>query len=638
MASRRPKRCANLSVKEVVKAVLDSEDEFDDSDQDPDFTPNSEVNSDTDQPQNIIFPVEQNKTLDADRTPCLERESRSRKRKRDPSTWKRNVKRNLFNSGKYGRPTSASGHADTERQLGPVCGQSCRLQCCTKISQIDRMNIFKSFWGMNNHQRRRDFVVSHAKRFGKKRNINKAESRRKHSIYYYLPVNEVDTRVCKKMFLNTLDISDFMVKYNLDRCSAGIIQPPQPKEPANKTPLEMKEEVINHIKSFPKIDSHYCRSTTKREYLDSSLNIKIMYRLYLQRCQDNELKFVTESMYRYIFNTEFNLGFHVPSKDLCDTCTKFDMKKESGTFDASDEAELINHLRRKEQARTAKSVDKFVGDTITAVFDLQQVMVAPKLSVGSAYYLRKLNVYNFTVLELQTLQGFCYTWHECEGKRGTNEIASCLLKWLKAKDNEGYHSAILYSDSCGGQNRNRIMCSAILQFLSQAQNIEFVEQKFFESGHSQNECDSMHSCIEREYKSSNVFLPSAYHESMRKANKKQPYIVIEITHNDIIDYERFNSMICKQNAFSGIMTVHHIIYSISDNEQTVSFAHEIGGEMVKKSYRKQGHPCDLATVKLTKAYQSTQVIDKQKKADLLKLCDFIPRDCRHFYNGLLTDC
>ncbi|ESO85626.1 hypothetical protein LOTGIDRAFT_155116 [Lottia gigantea] len=217
---------------------------------------------------------------------------------------------------------------------------------------------------------------------------------------------------------------------------------------------------------------------------------------------------------------EFNLGFHVPSKDLCDTCTKFDMKKESGTFHPSDEAELINHLRRKEQARTAKSVDKFVGDTITAVFDLQQVMVAPKLFVGSGYYLRKLNVYNFTVLELQTLQGFCYTWHECEGKRGTNEIASCLLKWLKAKDNEGYHSAILYSDSCGGQNRNRIMCSAILQFLSQAQNIEFVEQKYFESGHSQNECDSMHSCIEREYKSSNVFLPSAYHESMRKANKK----------------------------------------------------------------------------------------------------------------------
>lgn len=37
-----------------------------------------------------------------------------------------------------------------------------------------------------------------------------------------------------------------------------------------------------HINSFPKIKSHYCRSTTKKEYLDRSLDIQKM-EIYMHR-------------------------------------------------------------------------------------------------------------------------------------------------------------------------------------------------------------------------------------------------------------------------------------------------------------------------------------------------------------------
>ena len=52
-----------------------------------------------------------------------------------------------------------------------------------------------------------------------------------------------------------------------------------------------------------------------------------------------------------------------------------------------------------------------------------------------------------------------------------------------------YDTVILYSDTCGGQNINKIIVTAILWLLNSAKTIKIVEQKFFESGHSHMECD-----------------------------------------------------------------------------------------------------------------------------------------------------
>lgn len=150
-------------------------------------------------------------------------------------------------------------------------------------------------------------------------------------------------------------------------------------------------------------------------------------------------------------------------------------------------------------------------------------MTVPKFSAGSTYYKRKLNVYNFTVYELETGEGFCYTWTEAECNRGANDIATCLVKYLEKVDQEGrYEKVIIYSDTCGGQNRNRMVCTAIASFLTASTTIISVEQKFLESGHSHMECDSMHSAIEGTFKSIEVALPSDYMTCMLRARTKKP--------------------------------------------------------------------------------------------------------------------
>ena len=44
----------------------------------------------------------------------------------------------------------------------------------------------------------------------------------------------------------------------------------------NRTGNEEMKAIKRHIESFPKVESHYCRSSTNRCYLDPLLNIKKM--------------------------------------------------------------------------------------------------------------------------------------------------------------------------------------------------------------------------------------------------------------------------------------------------------------------------------------------------------------------------
>ena len=80
---------------------------------------------------------------------------------------------------------------------------------------------------------------------------------------------------------------------------------------------------------------------------------------------------------------------------------------------------------------TAKQMDKDRSNQeegfISASFDLQSVLQLPSNNVSLTYYSRKLCVYNLTVWEgKKPNDGHCFCWPEIEGKRGSNEIASCI--------------------------------------------------------------------------------------------------------------------------------------------------------------------------------------------------------------------
>lgn len=103
----------------------------------------------------------------------------------------------------------------------------------------------------------------------------------------------------------------------------------------NKIPEDRKEVVRDHINSIPVVESHYCRSSSKRMYLPTGLSENHLYQDYLNYCEERQVPHVTSSFYKHIFTNKFNYGFHRPKKDQCDYCAQFKNKFEQKNWSAS---------------------------------------------------------------------------------------------------------------------------------------------------------------------------------------------------------------------------------------------------------------------------------------------------------------
>jgi len=66
-------------------------------------------------------------------------------------------------------------------------------------------------------------------------------------------------------------------------------------------------------------------------------------------------------------------------------------------------------------------------------------------------------------------------------------------------------------------------------------NIETIEQKFLEPGHTEMEVDSMHSAIDAARKNVKIRVPSEWQIVLQMARRKNPYRVMEIRNTDIYD-------------------------------------------------------------------------------------------------------
>lgn len=136
------------------------------------------------------------------------------------------------------------------------------------------------------------------------------------------------------------------------------------------------------------------------------------------------------------------------------------------------------------------------------------------------FYSRKLCVYNLTIYEgAKRNIGYCYFWNEINGKRGSSEIGTTLFKYINQLPSI-ITELSLFSDTCGGQNRNQHVAAILLYTVSNT-HIQTIEHKFLESGHSYMECDSMHSAIEHAKKNTDVFLMNVWANIFKKARSKR---------------------------------------------------------------------------------------------------------------------
>lgn len=164
--------------------------------------------------------------------------------------------------------------------------------------------------------------------------------------------------------------------------------------------------------------------------------------------------------YEEIFNTQFNIWFFVLKKDQCSFCEKY--KNSSEEERAEIQRDMDVHKNEKEKTRDKAASREENSDIIESCFDLQAVVQLPKGQVSSFYYKRKLNTFNFTIFDTALKQGYCFVWHEECAKRGAQEIASFVFKYLKEYCHGRNKRVIFYSDNCSGQNKNQILLTMYL--------------------------------------------------------------------------------------------------------------------------------------------------------------------------------
>lgn len=215
------------------------------------------------------------------------------------------------------------------------------------------------------------------------------------------------------------------------------------ERPQSNLSLCTVQLIKDHILSFPRLESHYCRQT--RQYLDATLNVAKMFDLFTIIHPDTNVKL---SRYRQVFK-EYKLSFHRPKKDRCTTCTRFDFLSKKGKEIHQEQQQ--RHLENKNRSRECKAADKVKAEEDPSLkvftFDLQAVLPTPSGEVSDFYYSRKFATYNLTIYDMALKDGYCYLWNEAEGKRGANEIATIIHNHLNSLSSS-VRKVIFYSDCC----------------------------------------------------------------------------------------------------------------------------------------------------------------------------------------------
>ena len=500
---------------------------------------------------------------------------------------------------------------------------------------------------------------------------NSKKRNRARTYHYHLNKPDADPiRVCPDFFYNTFDISRKVARTSLaKRSSTGGIAP----DLRGSHILNMLKDydvqgVVGHVCEFKTMEAHYVRSREKSQFLPSTLSISEMYRMYIRWCQAQNRTPVKESAYRTILREKFNLKFQKPMNDRCDFCDGLENIAESD-MDSDFAAEKKIHeeekrlcFKLKEDMKLRAQMDEKFA---IAAFDFEKTLLSPSARSSAFYYIRRLKVFNFTIADISSLKhASCYLWSEEQAGKGSNEVASCLIDYLKTLQQKGITHVFLMADRCGGQNCNRMVLIALSLALSWF-DFESITLSFFITGHSYNENDTVHSIIEREAQRLSTFTLDNWETVIKSSlTKADPMREIDMNHVKYSDIKNFKPNDHQQlDMYKGIFKQGYA----DENKNVVKWSKIIQAKFVKEDpevmlikyrysesefakvnliqkKRRSGRvrpslKDDLPTYKdLPQVYDQPPGVLQKKYDDLVKLCDktppLIPLHHQNFYRSL----
>ncbi|KAJ8967757.1 hypothetical protein NQ314_002639 [Rhamnusium bicolor] len=130
--------------------------------------------------------------------------------------------------------------------------------------------------------------------------------------------------------------------------------------------------------------------------------------------------------------------------------------------------------------------------------------------------------------------------HEGTSGRGSNEIASCVLK-LFLGDVTEKKKLTLWSDNCCGQNKNRMII--LLWIYRVVKGIfDSVEHKFLVSGHYFLSCDRDFAQIEKRKKVCKCMAPKDLVKMIANVRNVQPFVLTMMQKENFLDFKEASNV------------------------------------------------------------------------------------------------
>ncbi|XP_046666325.1 uncharacterized protein LOC124358073 [Homalodisca vitripennis] len=424
----------------------------------------------------------------------------------------------------------------------------CRRKCFTKVADEERKRIFETFRSLGSKNEQDNYLQSliAATEVKQKRRRKSSEISRKpdrgNTFIYEVSTPSGKQQVCKLAFSNIHGISSDRIR----RLTKLLTEGKNPQDmrgksvPGNAKPTNFVNRVKEHIASFPVKITHY--GTTDYSYLNEKLNVLEMYKLFKQANPDIDIGY---KFYLKIFKENFTLHFGRPQVDTCCTCEALEIKIKSKFLNDIAKrvhvAEKIVHKRRakkfyykinevQEQAATNENIGGIC-------IDYMQNLQLPTIPVQETFYLRQLTVSVFCVHNLKDNSVVFFMYHEGIGGKGPNEVCSFLLSYIQNHLIEGIEHLHIFSDGCGGQNKNHSVLR-LANALASTGKFKTVEQYFPIRGHSFLPCDRDFSVIKRKVRRCDrVYTVKEYAEMFLSASLKNEFYVVLPESEDILNFK-----------------------------------------------------------------------------------------------------
>ncbi|CAG7727625.1 unnamed protein product, partial [Allacma fusca] len=464
-----------------------------------------------------------------------------KKRKRDPSEWSRTKAKKARVSGtEFKNPSGQTVVKQREmRRIDCICG------CSESISEVEKDLIFESFCGKGSHEIQNEYLRGCTEVIGVDTLSN---GTRRRTFIHKLHFQYKTVHVCQKFFLAIHGINRSRLRKKVLHREVDI-EDRRGKHPNHpmKTTYATRDLMRIFFKSLPARHSHYSvNKNPNRLYMDSHWTVTALFERFLHYFPDVTRKQATLTVFRHIFNNEFNIKFGCPRTDKCDTCSKFLTSLNSlrtltpNDVDAISGASIL-HEQHLEYAdifyRDMASAKLFPDNHFALCMDFQQNIPLPVTRINKEFYLRQLWIFNFGIKNIKTGETTMFLYSETFAKKGANEVISCLLWYVDNVVPPNVTTLSVFCDNPAGQNKNRFLFAA-LQHLANSR-FERLYVKYPIPGHSRMPIDADFGLIEvQKRRMEHLYYPSDIVNMVKSARVVSPFNIVYVNMaltNDLCD-------------------------------------------------------------------------------------------------------